>query len=103
VSGLLPGSRLQTTSTFHLVDDADDPFALLVCLSPSNNCFKNGMLPIILPQAQCQLIFDDASAKNEIEVDLRRNVIVRPNGETIPFQVDAFRRGCLLEGLDDIG
>lgn len=61
------------------------------------------MLPIVLPQEQCDVLFKDASSKAEIEVDLRENLIRRPNGETISFTTDAFRRSCLLDGLDDIG
>jgi 3-isopropylmalate/(R)-2-methylmalate dehydratase small subunit len=70
-----------------------------------NNCFKNGILPIRLPQEICDLLAADAAmgANARLTVDLERQVIVRPNGEEIRFEVDPFRRHCLLEGLDDIG
>ncbi|WP_291297595.1 3-isopropylmalate dehydratase small subunit [Elioraea sp.] len=70
-----------------------------------NNCFKNGILPIRLPQAVCDALAADASLgpNARITVDLERQVVVRPNGDEIRFEVDAFRRHCLLNGLDDIG
>jgi 3-isopropylmalate/(R)-2-methylmalate dehydratase small subunit len=70
-----------------------------------NNCFKNGILPIRLPQETCELLAQDAAmgANARLAVDLERQVIVRPNGEEIRFEVDPFRRHCLLNGLDDIG
>jgi len=70
-----------------------------------NNCFKNGILPIRLPRAICDQLMEDArlGGNARISVDLERQVVVRPNGEEIPFQVDPFRRHLLLNGLDDIG
>jgi 3-isopropylmalate/(R)-2-methylmalate dehydratase small subunit len=70
-----------------------------------NNCFKNGILPIRLPQEVCDALAADAAlgANARLTVDLERQVIVRPNGEEIRFEVDPFRRHCLLNGLDDIG
>mmetsp|Transcript_32545 Transcript_32545/g.80234 ORF Transcript_32545/g.80234 Transcript_32545/m.80234 type:complete len:781 (-) Transcript_32545:261-2603(-) len=68
-----------------------------------NNCFKNGMLPIILPEAQVRELMSDASAGGELEVDLPNQVIKRPDGSTIAFEVDQFRKHCLVNGLDDIG
>jgi 3-isopropylmalate/(R)-2-methylmalate dehydratase small subunit len=70
-----------------------------------NNCFKNGILPIRLPRAVCDALIEDAKlgANARLTVDLQRQVVVRPNGEEIPFEVDAFRRHTLLEGLDDVG
>ena len=68
-----------------------------------NNCFKNGMLPIVLPREQLDAIAEDAHAHKEVTIDLLKQQIVRPNGETIPFEVDSFRKYCLLNGLDDIG
>jgi 3-isopropylmalate/(R)-2-methylmalate dehydratase small subunit len=70
-----------------------------------NNCFKNGILPIRLPQAVCDALAADATlgANARVTVDLERQVVVRPNGDEIRFEVDAFRRHCLLNGLDDIG
>jgi len=70
-----------------------------------NNCFKNGILPIKLPQEVCDALAADATlgANARLTVDLARQVVVRPNGEEIPFEVDPFRKHCLLNGLDDIG
>jgi len=70
-----------------------------------NNSFKNGLLPIRLPREICETLMEDAKlgGNARITVDLERSVVVRPNGEEIPFEVDAFRRHCLLNGLDDIG
>ncbi len=70
-----------------------------------NNCFKNGILPIRLPQEICDTLMQDArlGANSRITIDLERQVVVRPNGEEIRFEVDPFRRHCLLNGLDDIG
>ncbi|WP_027284143.1 3-isopropylmalate dehydratase small subunit [Rubritepida flocculans] len=70
-----------------------------------NNCFKNGILPVKLPREICAQLMEDAKlgANARITVDLECQVVVRPNGEEIPFEVDPFRRHCLLNGLDDIG
>jgi 3-isopropylmalate/(R)-2-methylmalate dehydratase small subunit len=70
-----------------------------------NNCFKNGILPIRLPQAKVDLLMDDASRGSNatLTVDLESQTIRGPDGGTIPFEVDAFRKHCLLNGLDDIG
>jgi 3-isopropylmalate/(R)-2-methylmalate dehydratase small subunit len=70
-----------------------------------NNCFKNGILPVRLPRAVCDALIEDSrlGGNARITVDLQRQVVVRPNGEEIAFEVDAFRRHSLLEGLDDIG
>ncbi len=70
-----------------------------------NNCFKNGILPIVLPQEDVDKLMDDASrgANAQVTVDLENQVITGPDGGEISFEVDAFRKHCLLEGLDDIG
>jgi 3-isopropylmalate/(R)-2-methylmalate dehydratase small subunit len=70
-----------------------------------NNCFKNGILPIRLPQEIVDQLTEDAKlgANARITVDLEKQEITRPNGEKIAFEVDAFRKHCLLNGLDDIG
>ncbi len=70
-----------------------------------NNCFKNGILPIALPQEQVDLLMDDASrgANAIITVDLEKQEITGPDGGTIKFDIDPFRKYCLLNGLDDIG
>lgn len=70
-----------------------------------NNCFKNGILPIILPQEDVDKLMEDASrgANAVVSVDLENQVITGPDGGSIVFEVDAFKRHCLLNGLDDIG
>ncbi len=70
-----------------------------------NNCFKNGILPIKLPQAEVDKLMDDASrgANATITVDLEHQEIHGPDGGVIRFDIDPFRKKCLLEGLDDIG
>lgn len=70
-----------------------------------NNCFKNGILPIVLPQEQVDLLMDDAArgANAVVTIDLGNQVIKGPDGGEIAFEVDAFRKHCLLNGLDDIG
>ena len=70
-----------------------------------NNCFKNGILPIVVsPDERDALMADAADIENpELSIDLVMQTIRRPNSVTISFEVDAFRKKCLLEGLDDIG
>ena len=70
-----------------------------------NNCFKNGLLPIVLPEATVAKLFDEVSAfpGYELTVDLERQVIVKPDGAEIAFDVQPFRKYCLLNGFDDIG
>jgi 3-isopropylmalate/(R)-2-methylmalate dehydratase small subunit len=70
-----------------------------------NNSFKNGILPVKLPREVCAALMEDAKlgGNARLTVDLERQVVVRPSGEEIPFEVDAFRKHCLLHGLDDIG
>jgi 3-isopropylmalate/(R)-2-methylmalate dehydratase small subunit len=70
-----------------------------------NNCFKNGMLPIVLPAATVERLFKELYATEgyELTVDLERKQVVTPSGEVHEFEIDDFRRHCLLKGLDDIG
>ena len=70
-----------------------------------NNCFKNGILPIILPQEQVDILMQDAErgANAVMTVDLEANLITTSDGQDIPFEVESFKRNCLLKGLDDIG
>jgi 3-isopropylmalate dehydratase len=69
-----------------------------------NNCFNNGMLPVILPRADVEkLLADAASPGTEITVDLVEQKVIRPNGEELRFEIDAFRKECLVKGLDKIG
>ena len=70
-----------------------------------NNCFKNGILPIVLPQEDVDKLMDDAErgANAKVTIDLENQVITGPDGGEIAFEIDAFRKHCLLNGLDDIG
>ena len=70
-----------------------------------NNCFKNGILPIkVTPEQRDALLSDAADIENpELKIDLKLQKISRPNGATISFEIDPFRKECLLNGLDDIG
>lgn len=86
-------------------------FGIRCVIAPSfadifyNNCFKNGILPIKLPQEQVDKLMDDANrgANAIVTVDLVKQTITGPDGGCIAFEVDPFRKHCLLNGLDDIG
>ena len=86
-------------------------FGIRCVIAPSfadifhTNCFKNGILPVVLPREVCDRLMEDAEmgGNARLTIDLTRQVVVRPNGEEIPFTVDAFRKHLLLNGLDDIG
>jgi 3-isopropylmalate/(R)-2-methylmalate dehydratase small subunit len=86
-------------------------YGFRVILAPSfadifyNNCFKNGMLPIGLDEAAIDDLFARCAARRgyKLTVDLEKCLITDAQGLSLPFEVDAFRRQCLLEGLDDIG
>jgi 3-isopropylmalate/(R)-2-methylmalate dehydratase small subunit len=69
-----------------------------------NNCFKNGLLPIRLPEHQVAALFDEVLAfpGYELTVDLERQVVVKPDGVELGFDVEAFRKHCLLGGFDDV-
>jgi len=70
-----------------------------------NNCFKNGVLPIVLPAPQVQQLFDEVAAFPglQLTVDLPRQVIVKADGSELPFDVQPFRKYCMVGGFDDIG
>jgi len=70
-----------------------------------NNCFKNGVLPIVLPQEDVEKLLDDASrgANAVITVDLEKQTITGPDGGSVSFEMDPWRKHCLLNGLDDVG
>ena len=68
-----------------------------------NNCFKNGILSIKLDQQNVDILMNEAENKNDVSVDLENQKITYQNDKTIEFEIDAFRKKCLLEGLDDIG
>lgn len=88
-----------------------DQYGFRAIIAPSfadiffNNSFKNGLLPIVLPEATVDQLFNEALAFPgfTLTVDLERQVVVRPQGEEIPFEVQAFRKFCLQNGFDDIG
>lgn len=88
-----------------------DDYGFRAILAPSyadiffNNCLKNGLLPIVLDKKLITQLFEDVNANEgySLAVDLQEQVVVLPDGSTIKFEVDAFRKHCLLNGLDDIG
>ena len=88
-----------------------DQFGFRVLIAPSyadifyNNCFKNGLLPIQLPEQQVAKLFDEAAAfvGYSLTIDLERQVVQKPDGTTLAFEVEPFRKYCLLGGFDDIG
>ncbi|MDP1528794.1 3-isopropylmalate dehydratase small subunit [Rhodoferax sp.] len=88
-----------------------DQFGFRAIIAPSyadiffNNSFKNGLLPIVLTETQVAHLFDDVAAfpGYALTIDLERQFVIKPNGEELPFEVQAFRKYCLLNGLDDIG
>jgi 3-isopropylmalate/(R)-2-methylmalate dehydratase small subunit len=89
-----------------------DQYGFRAIIAPSyadiffNNCFKNGLLPIVLTEAQIDHLFDEVRVFPgfRLVIDLERQLVSTANGsETFPFDVDTFRKYCLLNGLDDIG
>ena len=88
-----------------------DQFGFRALIAPSfadiffNNCFKNGLLPIVLPESQVARLFDEVLAfpGYSLTVDLPRQVVVKPDGVELPFDVQPFRKYCLVNGFDDIG
>ena len=86
-------------------------FGIRCVIAPSfadifyNNCFKNGILPIVVSKEQLDQLMDDANngANSILDIDLENQQIGRPNGDKINFQIDEFRKHCLINGLDDIG
>ncbi|MBL8327301.1 MAG: 3-isopropylmalate dehydratase small subunit [Rubrivivax sp.] len=88
-----------------------DQYGFRVVIAPSfadiffNNCFKNGLLPIVLPEAAVAHLFDEVAAfpGYGLTVDLPRQVVVKPDGSELPFEVQPFRKYCLVNGFDDIG
>jgi 3-isopropylmalate/(R)-2-methylmalate dehydratase small subunit len=70
-----------------------------------NNCFKNGLLPVVLTHGQVATLFDEVAAfpGYRLTVDLPRQIVVKPDGEELPFDVAPFRKYCLVNGFDDIG
>jgi len=88
-----------------------DEYGFRAIIAPSfadiffNNCFKNGMLPIVLDAAIVEELFSQTYAEEgfELTVDLEKQQVISPLGDVFPFEIDEFRKYCLLNGLDDIG
>ncbi|MCA6059962.1 3-isopropylmalate dehydratase small subunit [Thalassolituus sp. ST750PaO-4] len=88
-----------------------EDFGFRAIIAPSyadiffNNSFKNGLLPIVLDDATVDRLFKAVAVNEgyELTIDLAQQKVITPDGEEIPFEVDAFRKHCLLNGLDDIG
>jgi 3-isopropylmalate/(R)-2-methylmalate dehydratase small subunit len=88
-----------------------DQFGFRAIIAPSyadiffNNSFKNGLLPIVLPDNQIAQLFDEVAAfpGYNLTIDLERQVVIKPGGDALSFEVQAFRKYCLLNGFDDIG
>ena len=88
-----------------------DDYGFRVVIAPSfadiffNNCFKNGLLPIQLSEEQVEQLFQEVNQASgySLSIDLEEQVVVTPSGSRFSFEVDAFRKHCLLNGLDDIG
>jgi 3-isopropylmalate/(R)-2-methylmalate dehydratase small subunit len=88
-----------------------EQYGFCAILAPSfadiffSNCFKNGLLPIVLPQEQIARLFDEVNGfvGYSLTIDLPRQVVVKPDGSELPFEVQPFRKYCLVNGFDDIG
>ena len=88
-----------------------DQYGFRAIVAPSyadiffNNSFKNGLLPIVLSEAQVSQLFDEALAfpGYQLTIDLERQLVIKPQGEELAFEVQAFKKFCLLGGFDDIG
>jgi 3-isopropylmalate/(R)-2-methylmalate dehydratase small subunit len=88
-----------------------DQYGFRAIIAPSyadiffNNCFKNGLLPIVLPEAHVSRLFDEVHAfpGYELTIDLDKQVVLAPGGDAFAFDVQGFRKFCLLNGFDDIG
>ena len=87
-----------------------DQYGFRALIAPSfadiffNNCFKNGLLPIVLPEHQVARLFDEVNAfvGYQLTIDLERQVVIPPDGAEIGFDVEPFRKYCLLGGFDDV-
>jgi 3-isopropylmalate/(R)-2-methylmalate dehydratase small subunit len=88
-----------------------DQYGFRAILAPSfadiffSNCFKNGLLPIVLPEEQIARLFDEVNGfvGYSLTIDLPRQVVLKPDGSELPFEVQPFRKYCLVNGFDDIG
>ncbi|MEL6207395.1 MAG: 3-isopropylmalate dehydratase small subunit [Pseudomonadota bacterium] len=108
---LVAGENFGTGSSREHAPWAIKDFGIRCVIAPSfadiffNNCFKNGILPIVLPQEQVNALMQDAEkgANARMTVDLEAQTITASDGTVFAFEVEPFRKRCLLEGLDDIG
>jgi 3-isopropylmalate/(R)-2-methylmalate dehydratase small subunit len=106
---LVAGANFGCGSSREHAPWALNDFGIRVVIAPSfadiffNNSFKNGMLPMSLPEADVDALMTDAEAGKKLTIDLESQKVVRGDGSAISFTVDPFRRHCLLNGLDDIG
>ena len=88
-----------------------DQYGFRAIIAPSyadiffTNCFKSGLLPIVLPESEIARLFDEVAAfpGYRLTIDLPRQVVVKPDGAELPFEVQSFRKYCLVNGFDDIG
>src|SRR5689334_2867112 len=88
-----------------------DQYGFRAIIAPSyadiffNNSFKNGLLPIVLPESAVNKLFDEVNAFTgyQLVIDLERQVVAKPDGAEIPFDIEPFRKFCLVNGFDDIG
>ena len=88
-----------------------DQYGFRAILAPSyadiffTNCFKSGLLPIVLPESEIARLFDEVAAfvGYQLTIDLPRQVVVKPDGTELPFEMQSFRKYCLVNGFDDIG
>jgi len=88
-----------------------DDYGFRAIIAPSfadifyNNCFKNGLLPIVLSEEQVEQLFQEVAASEgyRLKIDLPAQIVTTPDGETFHFEVDDFRKHCLVNGLDEIG
>ena len=88
-----------------------DQYGFRAIIAPSfadiffNNCFKNGLLPIQLPESAVAQLFDEVYGfvGYQLTIDLQRQVVIKADGAELPFEVQGFRKFCLLNGFDDIG
>ncbi|MGB0473147.1 MAG: 3-isopropylmalate dehydratase small subunit [Porticoccaceae bacterium] len=88
-----------------------EDFGFRAVIAPSyadifyNNCFKNGLLPVVLSEQQLDVLFAEMYDQEgyQLTIDLVQQKVVRPNGESFDFEIDQFRKDCLIQGLDEIG
>jgi 3-isopropylmalate/(R)-2-methylmalate dehydratase small subunit len=108
---LLTGENFGCGSSREHAPWALDQYGFRALIGPSfadiffNNCFKNGLLPIVLPASQVNKLFDEVAAfpGYRLTIDLPRQVVIKPDGSELPFDVLPFRKQCLINGWDDIG